>query len=164
MPTANLAGALAGVAHPWVARAEEFCWTRIDALTESHPYEIRGALSFLERAEDRTRAATAAARLGELVRSSRLVRLTTDTGEAPQGYTAAELPYPHEYAPTPDCLAASWFTTAEMADSLDALLSERTEGGWFPRWLIWTPAVKHEWAGPVTIEALTTLRAHGREL
>ncbi|UVS78250.1 hypothetical protein [Actinokineospora sp. UTMC 2448] len=165
LPTANLAGALADVDHPWVARAADYCWPRIEALTSSHPYEVRGCLEFLEGAPDRTRARAAADRLGELVRSSRMVRLGSDMGETPQGYTVAELPYPHEYAPTPNSLAASWFSAAEMAESLDALTAERgADGGWRPRWLIWTPVVEHEWSGPVTIEALKTLRAYGREL
>ena len=37
LPTANLAGALAGVEHPWVERATAYCWPRIEALTTSHP-------------------------------------------------------------------------------------------------------------------------------
>ncbi|MGW5054615.1 hypothetical protein [Actinokineospora sp. NPDC004072] len=165
LPTANLAGALAGVDHPWVARAAEYCWPRIEALTASHPYEVRGCLAFLEESPDRRRAQAQADRLGDLVRSARLVRLGSDAGATPEGYTTAELPYPHEYAPTPDSLAASWFSEAELAESLDALLAERgPDGGWRPRWLIWTPVVEHEWSGPVTIEALTTLRAYGREL
>ncbi|MGX7829223.1 hypothetical protein ACTG9Q_29475 [Actinokineospora sp. 24-640] len=164
LPTANLVGALAGVEHPWVERAAEYCWTRIEGLTSSHPYEVRGSMAFLDRAADRARAQAAADRLGELVRSSRLVRVESDAGVAPEGYVAAELPYPHEYAASPDSLAASWFTAGEMTASLDALLAERADGGWKPRWLIWTPVVEHEWSGPVTIEAITTLRAWGRDL
>lgn len=164
LPTANLVGALAGVEHPWIERAAEYCWTRIEGLTSSHPYEVRGSMSFLDRAPDRARARAAADRLGELVRSSRLVRLGSDSGVAPEGYVSAELPYPHEYAASPDSLAAPWFTEEEVATSLDALLAERADGGWRPRWLIWTPVVEHEWSGPVTIEAIRTLRAWGRDL
>ncbi|MFC5288622.1 hypothetical protein ACFPM7_16295 [Actinokineospora guangxiensis] len=164
LPTANLAGALASLDHPWVERAEAYCWTRIEALATSHPYEIRGSLAFLERAVDRDRAAAAARRLGEITRSSGFVRLSSVDGRTPDGYTSGELPFPHEYAPTPDSLAAAWFTGEELAEGLDTLLAEREDGGWFPRFLSWTPIVRHEWAGPCTLEALTTLRAHGRAL
>ncbi|UVS78252.1 hypothetical protein Actkin_01980 [Actinokineospora sp. UTMC 2448] len=37
-------------------------------------------------------------------------------------------------------------------------------GGWWLCWFMGAPVVEHVWSGPVTIEALKPLRAHGREL
>ena len=35
-------------------------------------------------------------------------------------------------------------------------------GGWDITWAVWTPAIKIEWSGLVTIAALKTLRSYGR--
>ncbi|WP_104479516.1 hypothetical protein V5P93_005575 [Actinokineospora auranticolor] len=164
LTTANLVGSLwrAGVAHPWVDRAAEFCWARITGIESTHPYEVLGCLAFLEHAPDRARAAAEAERLGKLVRDSGFVSIG-DGGVVPEGYNSAELQRPHEYASTPDSLAASWFTEAELESSVDELVdAQHADGGWRVRWTIWTPAVEFEWAGWNTVESLKTLRAFGR--
>src|SRR5205823_6031512 len=75
LPTASLAGLLhsVGADDPWLADATEFCWSRIEALTDTHPYEVHNCLAFLDRVPDRARAGRAAKRLGELVRDGDLV-------------------------------------------------------------------------------------------
>ncbi|GLZ43020.1 hypothetical protein [Actinokineospora sp. NBRC 105648] len=164
LPTANLVGALwqAGVTHPWIDQAAEFCWPRIESLTNTHPYEALACVGFLDAAPDRARAEAAATKVGELVRTAGLVRIG-DAGATPEGYNAAELHTPHEYAATPDSLARHWFTDEELGTSLDALVDAQGEdGGWRVRWTIWTPATEFEWAGWMTVQALTTLRAYGR--
>ena len=58
LPRAGIAALLYknGVEHPWLPPAAEFCWRRIDALGDAHPYEVRSVLPFLEHAPDRPRA------------------------------------------------------------------------------------------------------------
>lgn len=164
VPTANILGLLYGneVDHPWLAGADTFCRRHVDALDDTHPYEVAACLALLEHHPDRAWATATADRLGETVRTRQLVRLTGEES-TPDGYTAGELHYPHDYVPTPKSLAAQWFSPAELASSLDSLVAEQTpDGGWLPRWKHWTPAIVFEWGGWLTVEALTTLRAHGR--
>jgi hypothetical protein len=164
VPTATLAGLLHknAVEHPWLGPATEFCWQRIDAIADTHPYEVLSCLSFLDHVPDRDRAGLTADRLGEMVRKGQLVSLTGDE-PAPAGYAPGEVKYPHDYAPRPDSLACQWFSAAELESGLDTLLAEqRDDGGWPVRWRIWLPVIAYEWSGVVTIEALTVLLAHGR--
>ncbi len=59
-----------------------------------------------------------------------------------------------------------WLTSATEYcwRQLDALASAQQEdGGWQFNWLDWNPATALEWRGMVTIEALVTLRAYGRQ-
>jgi hypothetical protein len=108
-------------------------------------------------ASERERASEAAARVGRRVRAQDLV------GRAPEGYSAGETHEPHDYAPRPDSLARAWFTDAELETSLDALAAQqREDGGWHPKWAVWTPATGPEWGGRVTLEALEVLEAYGR--
>lgn len=154
--------------HAWLFRATDFCWQAVESLEKSHPYEIEAAVAFLDSAPDRPRAEAAADRLGRLVRDHRLAVL--DPGDlaaypvAP-GYAPGEHHFPHDYARTPSSLARGWFTDAEMSRSLDFLAgAQQEDGGWPIRWRQWTPAVAFEARPMVTIEALRTLRAHGRHI
>ncbi|MEU0785291.1 hypothetical protein ABZ341_27390 [Streptomyces sp. NPDC006173] len=154
--------------HAWLFRATDFCWQAVESLQRSHPYEIEAAVAFLDSAADRPRAEACADRLGRLVRESRLAAL--DPGNlaafpvAP-GYAENEHLFPHDYASTPGSLARAWFTDEEMTRSLDHLAAEQQEdGGWPIRWRQWAPGTALESRPLVTIEALRTLRAHGRSL
>jgi len=171
IPTASIVGLLhaGGIEHPWLTAATEFCWARIESLADTHPYEIINCLVFLDNAPDRARAQAQAKRLGELVRSRRMVLLDPSRpqdAELPPGYAAGELTSPHDYAPTPDSLASEWFSADEWRMDLEFLAgSQADDGGWSARSLMWTPAVEPEWRGLATLHALTTLRAfadHGR--
>ena len=52
-----------------------------------------------------------------------------------------------------------------MARSLDLLEADQQEdGGWPIRWRAWAPGSALEWRPIVTVEALRTLRAHGRAI
>lgn len=164
IPTGTICGLLHknNLEHPWLAPAAEFCWGRIDAIADTHPYEVLACLGFLDHCPDRDRARDAADRLGRTVRKGQLVRISGDE-PVPEGYTAGELMYPHDYAPRPESIARQWFSAAELESSLDALAQEQgADGGWPVRWRIWSPAIAHEWGGWVTIEALLILKAHGR--
>ncbi|MGW0132837.1 hypothetical protein [Streptomyces sp. NPDC003299] len=154
--------------HAWLFRATDFCWHRIETLEKSHPYEIEAAVAFLDFAPDRARAEAAADRLGRLVREQRLAALDPDDLDAypvAPGYAPGEHHFPCDFARTPHSLARAWFTDAEMARSLDHLMSEqREDGGWPVRWRQWAPGSALEARPMVTIEALRTLRAYGRSI
>ncbi|MFE0730095.1 hypothetical protein ACFW2X_17935 [Streptomyces antibioticus] len=152
--------------HAWLFRATEFCWRAVDSLERSHPYEVEAAVAFLDAVPDRPRAEAAADRLGRLVREHRLAALDPDRLDAfpvAPGYAPGEHHFPHDFARTPHSLARAWFTDDEMARSLDFLAGEqREDGGWPVRRRHWAPAPALEARPMVTIEALRTLRAHGR--
>ncbi|MBO0517997.1 hypothetical protein J0695_40685, partial [Streptomyces beijiangensis] len=108
----------------------------------------------------------AADRLGRLVREQRLAVLDpqrpADFPVAP-GYAPGEHHFPYDFARTPESLARGWFTDEEMSRSLDHLAGEQQEdGGWPISWPAWAPGTALEWRPIVTIQALLTLRAHGR--
>jgi hypothetical protein len=156
LATALLYARLAGE-HPWKATAEAFCWTAIEAIQETHPYEVEAAITFLDAAPDHDRAAREADRLGGLVRDQQLV------GTQPEGYSPGEIHHPHNFAKSPDSLALAWFRESEIEASLDELESQqRDHGGWEITWAHWTPAIAIEWSGLVTIDALKILRAYRR--
>jgi hypothetical protein len=108
LPTASIVALHKnGVEHPWVTRATDFCWTAIEGLKESHPYEIEACVPFLDYVPDRRRAEQEAERLGKLVREGRLAVLDPDAPEEfqPEGYAAGEVHYPHDYAVEESSLA-----------------------------------------------------------
>jgi hypothetical protein len=144
-----------GIEHPFVVQASEFCWTVVDGIEKTNPYEAEAAIVFLDAAPDRARAEAAAERIGRLVRDQGLIR-----GEF--GGQPGEVHAETDFAPRPDTLSRRWFTDAEMEAALDALEAEQGEdGSWPVRWINGTPATAGEWA-EVTLKALLTLRAYGR--
>ncbi|WP_330261684.1 hypothetical protein [Streptomyces sp. NBC_00539] len=154
--------------HAWLFRATDFCWDRVETPRHWHPYEVRGAVAFLDGVPDRSRAAAAADRLGRLVREQRLVVL--DPARPAGGPTApADAPdeelYPYDLARRPESYARGWFTDAEMGRSLDFLASrQQPDGGWpaaRPATAAGSPLERRPIA---TLEALLTLRAYGRTL
>jgi hypothetical protein len=170
IPTGWIVGPLlrAGVEHPWLASATEFCRAAVEQLATTHPYEVEAAVAFLDGVPDRDWAGHRARRLGELVREQKLVLLDPAHPEqvrlAP-GYAAGEYHLPHDYAPRPDSLARAWFTDRELRRGLTALATAQQEdGGWPIRWAEWSPTVRMEARPSVTIEALLTLRAYDREM
>ncbi|MCT4352557.1 hypothetical protein M5362_05340 [Streptomyces sp. Je 1-79] len=154
--------------HAWLFRATEFCWSAVESLEKSHPYEIEAAVAFLDGVPDRSRAQVAGDRLGRLVRDQGLAVLDPgrlDEFPVAPGYAPGEHHFPYDYARVPDSLARRWFTDEELAHSLDHLASTQQEdGGWPVTWRKWAPGTALEARPMVTIEALRTLRAHGRPI
>jgi hypothetical protein len=165
IPTANIVGMLyaAGIAHPWLDAATEFCWPRVENLDDTHPYEIIQAVAFLDAVPDRTRAQATAKRLGELVRDRKFVLLDParpQDSPLPPGYAPGEHMFAIDYAARPDSLAAQWFSADELRVALAHLAaSQADDGGWSARSLAWNAAVGVEWRGLATIAALRTLTA-----
>ncbi|MFD7287541.1 hypothetical protein [Streptomyces sp. NPDC059863] len=154
--------------HAWLFRATDFCWAAVERLDESHPYEIEAAVAFLDGVPDRARAEAAADRLGRLVRARGLVVLDPARSAeypVPPGYAPGERHHPYDYARVPESLARAWFTDEEMERSLDHLAGlQREDGGWPIARRAWAPSTALETRPIVTIEALRTLRAHGRAI
>ncbi|MEV6105948.1 hypothetical protein AB0M28_14705 [Streptomyces sp. NPDC051940] len=154
-----------GVWHAWLFRAADFCWRTIEALQDTHPYEVQAAVAFLDSAQDRSRAEAAAERLGRLVREQRLAVLDpagAASWPVSEGYAPGEHHYVPDFARSPDSLARRWFSDTEMAAGLDFLAGQQQEdGGWPVRWRTWAPGSELEWRPLVTLEALLTLRAYG---
>ncbi|MGW1839402.1 hypothetical protein [Streptomyces sp. NPDC002067] len=152
--------------HAWLFRATEYCWAAVESLTDTHPYEVRAALAFLDGVPDRRRAAAAAHRLGTLVRDRGLVVL--DPARAPAtpvapGYAPGEHHFAYDYAATPGSLARGWFTDVELARSLDHLAAlQRADGGWPAGGHVRAPGTAAESRPVATLRALLTLRAYGR--
>lgn len=154
--------------HAWLFRATEFCWRAVESLEDTHPYEARAAVAFLDAVPDRERAERAAGRLGRIVRDRGLVVLDPERAdEAPvaPGYAPGEHHFAHDFAPSPASLARRWFSDDETDRALDALSArQEDDGGWPITWAAWAPGTRLEWRPIVTIEALRTLRAYGRDL
>ena len=144
-----------GFAHPWLDRATEVMWSRIDALASPSGYEMFGVLAFLQHVPDRSRATAAFARVGPLLTSCGLVALDTDA----EGETHSPL----AFAPLPSSLARALFSEATIDAHLDHLAGAQGEdGGWTFNWPSWSPAAEADWRGFLTVDALRVLRANGR--
>ena len=155
--TALIAGTLHAreVSHPWLGRATELVWARIDALAEPGPYDMRAVFSFLQRVPDRDRAREVFGRVGPLILDRKLVTLDPET--------PGEVHFPLDFAPEPDSLARELFDEGTIKANLDHLAQAQLEdGGWTFNWLAWSPAAEREWRGFLTVDALRVLRANGR--
>lgn len=155
--TGQIAGLLyaRGFAHPWLDRAAQVMWSRIDALTEPGAYEMFGVLAFLEQVPDRDRAQAAFERVGPLLFSGNLVAL--DPGA--EGETHSPL----AFAALPGSIARRLFDADVIEAHLDHLAgAQADDGGWTFNWPSWSPAAESDWRGFLTVDALRVLRANGR--
>jgi hypothetical protein len=153
--TGKIAGTLHArrVEHPWLDRATELLWRRIDELADPGPYELRGVVAFLDHVPDRGRAEQALERIGPLVVGA------VALDPAAEG----EVHSPLDFAPYPDSIARRLFDAATIEAHLDHLAASQAEdGGWTFNWLAWSPVAASEWRGSRTVDALRVLRANGR--
>ncbi|MEV4064014.1 hypothetical protein [Nonomuraea dietziae] len=153
IPTASIAGLLHkhGVRHPWLEPATSFCWSAIAGIEETTPYYARAIVTFLDLVDDRERADAEFARLKEAI----LATVTMDP------FAEGEAHFPLDFAPAP-LRHLSLFSDETLAEHLDALVRLQTpEGGWEPNFPMWTPLVRHEWGGYLTVATLKTLHAYG---
>lgn len=154
-PTAALAGLLHkhGVDHLFVRQATDFCWPRIEALTETSPYETYPMLTFLDHVPERVRAEAAFERLAPLI-SPHVELDPAAPGEAH---------FVLDFAPAPSGFGRRLFADELVETHLDALVdAQREDGSWTFNWPAWTPVLQYEWTGFVTVQRLKTLRAYGR--
>lgn len=143
--TFALAGALwqAGLAHPWLHRATDWCWTRLDGDSVPAGDGVRFALDFLDSVPDPRRAADAVRRL-------RPVLAAGGTGAGPV-----------ELSRWPDSPSRALFTAEQIEADLDRLeRAQGADGGWSPG--TGTGTAGFERRGIATVEAVRTLAANRR--
>ena len=140
---------------PWLARATEWCWNKLENVDALGGYWVKFALSFLDAVPDEERARAAIESLGS--------RLSPDGSLPVEGGTADERITPVAMSPRPGLRSRALFTERQIDADLDALeRGQRDDGGWTFDWLAWSPGQTVEWRGAVTLRALETLRAHQR--
>lgn len=154
-PTASIAGLLHKHrhVHPWLVRATQFCWQRLEAEMQHDVHTLLSVVFFLEQVPERARAEVVFARLREQV-----VKATALEPGA-EGYVHP----PYVFAPTPASLALPLYHEELMNDHLDALAAgQQGDGGWPISWPAVSPGCELEYRGWVTLGALKTLKAYGR--
>jgi hypothetical protein len=156
-PTAGLAGRLhrLGVTHPWLDRATEWCWIRLDAGFDEDAHALREVAEFLAHVPDRGRADAVAARVGGWLATAAWFR--ADPADPEYGVT------PLHFAPAPDSPWRPLFDDTTIEGHLDRLArDQRPDGGWPITWEPPGAASALDWRGIETLRALRTLRAYGR--
>jgi hypothetical protein len=154
-PTASIAALLHKHQHfhPWLGRATQFCWQKLEADTEHDVHTLLSVVLFLEHVPERGRAEAVFARLQEQV--VKATALEPGAG----GY----LHPPYAFAPTPQSLAVRLYDEELMDAHLDALVaSQQEDGGWPITWPAVSPGCELEYRGWATLAALRTLRAYRR--
>jgi hypothetical protein len=145
----------AGLEHPWLARATDWCWARVGRPDELGAYWLKYALAFLDAAPDQDRAESAVPTLAG--------RLDADGSAPVPGGTQDERLTPLTLSPQPDRPSRALFTGEQIAAGLDDLeRGQQDDGGWTFDWLAWSPGQANEWRGIMTYRALVTLRDNGR--
>lgn len=155
--TFAIAGALweAGSDEPWLARGTDWCWGRLEDPEGLGAHGVRFALGFLGRVPDRARAEAAIERLRP--------RLGPDGSIAVSGGIENERVTPLALSERPGARSRALFTREQIEADLDRLeRDQQDDGGWTFDWLEWSAGQAVESRGAVTIQALATLRAHGR--
>ena len=152
-PTASIAGLLHKhhFQHPWLARATEFCWQKIESLENASDNDLLSAVLFLEHIPDRERANREFKRIGEQIKKH--VELDPDAS----GYVQKPL----TWAPEPASLCRGLFDDPLIDRHLDMLASQQQpDGGWQISWPAISPASELEARCVVTINAIKTLKAY----
>jgi hypothetical protein len=156
-PTARLVALLHkyGISHPWVDRATEFSWKKIDELQTTSEYEMQNVIDFLEVVPNRERAQQALKRVGPKLFEQNLVALDPKT--------EGTVHFPLDYAPYPDSIARQLFDEAVIQQHLDEIIEAQDEdGGWSFNFPGWNPMTTMEWRGWMTVGNLLILRKNGR--
>ena len=144
-------------AHPWLARASDFCLATLDAMdTAPHAMELAFAVQWLDAAAARTP--------GAVDRFDRIRSwVPTDGVLHVDGGAEDEFMRPLDFAPSPGGPARSLFADGVIEAELDRLAAaQQPDGGWTVDFGSYSPAGTLEWRGHRTVQALLTLRDHGR--
>lgn len=145
----------AGVSDPWLDRAGAWCWERIESRHGLSGYWIKAGIGFLDGVADEGRALAALRRLGS--------QLEADGSIPVPGGTENERLRPLTLSPRPGLRSRALFTEAQINAELDAVeAGQQTDGGWSFDFLAWCSGQELDWRGAVTLNALRTLRLHGR--
>jgi hypothetical protein len=145
----------ASSSEPWLRRATEWCWAKLEGGQEMSAYLVKFSLDFLDNVPDETRASAAI----EHLRS----RIDVNGSMPVAGGTESERLTPLTLSHRPGQRSRALFTDDQIEADLDLLeRGQQEDGGWTFDWLSWLPGQSVEWRGIVTLRALTTLSAHGR--
>ena len=128
-PTAGLAGRLhrLGVAHPWLDRATEWCWDRLDRGFDEDAHAVSEVMIFLAHVPDRARAEAVGASVGDWLAKAAWYR--ADPADPSYGVTPLHL------APEPGGYWSHLFDAALIERHLDRLLrDQQPDGGWAITW------------------------------
>jgi hypothetical protein len=147
-----------GAQHPWLDRADEFCFRQIaeldlTGLTTEPGYALQFGVAFLNATPDAARAEAALDALAPA-----LAPLATAEPDP-----SAEVTSPLDLAPDPGARSRRLFDDTTIERHLDALeAAQQDDGGWRVTWPDWNAAAALEWRGVATMHALRLLRANGR--
>jgi hypothetical protein len=139
-------------AHPWLARATDYCLAAIDALGAA-PFaiELAAAVQFLDAVHGvRPEAAALLERLGRHIPADGLVPVT----QGAEGETMRAL----DFAPYPDRPARALFSQEAIDADLRRLADgQQDDGGWRVDFRNYSPAAELEWRGYMTVRAVAIL-------
>jgi hypothetical protein len=139
-------------AHPWLARATDYCLAAIDALGAA-PFaiELAAAVQFLDAVHGvRPEAAALLERLGRHIPADGLVPVT----QGAEGETMRAL----DFAPYPDRPARALFSQEAIDADLRRLADgKQDDGGWRVDFRNYSPAAELEWRGYMTVRAMAIL-------
>jgi hypothetical protein len=155
--TFALSGALwrASSSEPWLERATDWCWARLERPDMLDAYAVKSALDFLDSVPDEPRADAAIERLRG--------RLAPDGSMRVSGGIEGEQLTPVALSGRPGSRSRVLFSNDQIEADLDQLEREQQEdGGWTFDWLDWSPGQSVECRGLMTVRALLRLTAHGR--
>ena len=145
----------AGSDNPWLPRATEWCWKRLEGADETSAYAVKFALDFLDAVPDHERAVAAVERLRPMIGADGRIDVS--------GGTESEQLTPLDLSEKPGARSRALFSDDQIESELDALEREQQEdGGWTFGWLAWSAGQTVEWRGALTVRALHLLHAHGR--
>jgi hypothetical protein len=145
-------------AHPWLARAADYCLAATAKLAEAtapHALELTFACWLLDAVHaTRPEAAGLVARLGRHVPADGLLHVG--------GGLEDEYMRPLDLAPAPGTPVRALFDDAVVAAELERLAAQQqADGGWPCDFQNYSPAAVLEWRGHLTVKALQTLRRNG---
>jgi hypothetical protein len=144
-----------GVTPRWLGRAQAWCDARLDEPAGLAGYSLKYALKLLDACADDPLCQERLAALG--------AHVGPDGSVAVEGGTEGESLRPLVLSPHPDSASRALFRPEHVEADLDALAAgQADDGGWTFDWLAWCPAQEHEWRGTLTVDALQSLRRHGR--
>ena len=149
----------AGVAaHPWLARAVDYCLAAVDGLDRTpHAIELAFTVQLLDALSDRRPddALPRLEKLGTLLPADGVVPVTGGSpGEALRAL---------DFAPRPGRPARRLFAADVIEAELDRLqATQQDDGGWRVAFASYSPAAELEWRGYQTVAVITILRDNGR--
>jgi hypothetical protein len=157
-PTAAIAGLMlkAGVQHPWLDGAVDFCRRKIEAGPDLHFNTMVCVLTFLANDPERAWAEGQLESIEQDLRKPGVIEMDPSKG----GYVQ----FPTDWAPTPRHFARRLFDSSTIDLHLRALQDrQQPDGGWPITWEAISPAVEMEWRGVRTLDALITLKEYEGE-